>query len=106
MTLISMNKYLIEVNHFKYERIRQNMQEKISDICLLFRSKYPSLGYLPIGGGNTLLPPNKRETLGDIYSDRNRNIWQILLKKTEFIVVVHFQKIVNFWLIIQKNWLW
>jgi hypothetical protein len=31
MTLIFMNKYLIEVNHFKHEIIWQNMQEKISD---------------------------------------------------------------------------
>jgi hypothetical protein len=32
MTLISMTKYIIEVNHFKYEMIWQNMQEKISDM--------------------------------------------------------------------------
>jgi hypothetical protein len=32
MTLISMNIYHIEVNHFKYEIIWQNMQEKISDM--------------------------------------------------------------------------
>jgi hypothetical protein len=44
MTLISMNKYLIEVNHFKYEIIWQNMQENISDICLQFGSEYPSQG--------------------------------------------------------------
>jgi hypothetical protein len=43
MTLISMNiiLYHIEVNHFKYEIIWQNMQEKISDICLRFGLEYP-----------------------------------------------------------------
>jgi hypothetical protein len=53
MTLIFMNIYRIEVNHFKYEIIWQNMQEKISDICLRFGSEYPSLGkprYRPMGG--------------------------------------------------------
>jgi hypothetical protein len=32
ITLISMNIYHIEVNHFKYEIIWQNIQEKIADI--------------------------------------------------------------------------
>jgi hypothetical protein len=32
MTLISMNKYVIEVNDFKYEIIWQHMQGKISDM--------------------------------------------------------------------------
>jgi hypothetical protein len=35
ITLISMNIYRIEVNHFKYEIIRQNMQEKISDMFVV-----------------------------------------------------------------------
>jgi hypothetical protein len=49
MTLISLNMYHIEVNHFEYEIIWQNMQEKISDTCLWFGSEYPSLGNPPIG---------------------------------------------------------
>jgi hypothetical protein len=43
MTLISMNIYHIDVNHFKYEIIWQNMQKKISNICLRFGTEYPSL---------------------------------------------------------------
>jgi hypothetical protein len=34
MTLISMNIYHIEVNHFEFEIIWQNMQEKISNIIM------------------------------------------------------------------------
>jgi hypothetical protein len=55
MTLISMNIYHIEVNHFKCEIIWQNMQEKISDICLRFESEYPSLGNPPMGGNSASL---------------------------------------------------
>jgi hypothetical protein len=49
MTLIAMNIYHIEVNHFKYEIVWQNMQEKTSDICLRFGSEYPSIGNPPKG---------------------------------------------------------
>jgi hypothetical protein len=31
------------------------MQEKISDICLRFRSEYPSLGHPPMGGNSASL---------------------------------------------------
>jgi hypothetical protein len=55
MTLISMNIYHIEVNHLKYEISWQNMQEKISDICLRFGSEYPSLGKPPMGGNSASL---------------------------------------------------
>jgi hypothetical protein len=63
MTLISMNIYNIEVNHFKYEIIWQNMQEKISDICLRLGSEYLSLGNPPMCG-----------SLRDGYSGPNRSI--------------------------------
>jgi hypothetical protein len=80
MTLISMNKYLIEDNHFKYEIIWQNMQEKISNICLQFWSEYPSLGNPPMGGNSaSLLTAQWAGSPHDGYSDLNRNIWQILL---------------------------
>jgi hypothetical protein len=35
MTLICLNKYLIEVNDFKYEIIWQNMKGKISDMFVI-----------------------------------------------------------------------
>jgi hypothetical protein len=45
-----MNKYLIEVNHFRYEIIWEDMQEKYMT-CLRFGSQYPSLGNPPNARG-------------------------------------------------------
>jgi hypothetical protein len=57
MTVISINKYMyvIEVDNYKFEIISQNMQEKISDICLRFGSEYPNLGNPPIPMGGVPL---------------------------------------------------
>jgi hypothetical protein len=65
-----MNIYHIEVNHFKYEIIWQNMQENISFICLRLGSEYPSLGNPPMGGNEAVMGGSPR----DGYSGTNRNI--------------------------------
>jgi hypothetical protein len=76
MKLISIYKYFIEVNKFKYEIIWQNMQEKMSDICLWFGSEHPSLGNLPMGGNSArLVSAQLAVSLLDGYSDLNRNTW-------------------------------
>jgi hypothetical protein len=67
MTLVSMNIYHIDENHFKYEKIWQNMQEKISDISLRFGSKYPSLENPPMGGGPFWMYFLVRTATYDIY---------------------------------------
>jgi hypothetical protein len=67
MTLISKNIYHIEVNHFKYEIIWQNMQEKISDICLRFGSDYPSLGNAAMGGNSASL--DTAQWAGPLWTD-------------------------------------
>jgi hypothetical protein len=53
MTLISMNIYRIKVNHFEYEIIWQNMQEKISDMFVVRTRisvpREPANGRVPSG---------------------------------------------------------
>jgi hypothetical protein len=79
MTLISMNIFHIEVNHFKYEIIWQNKQEKISDICLLFGSEYPPLGNLPMGGNSASpLTPNWRVPSGRIFQSKPQHMTDII----------------------------
>jgi hypothetical protein len=62
ITLIAIDMFHIEVNHFKFEIIWQNMQEKISDIC------FCKPRYRPMGGSHW-----------DGYSGPTRNIGQIIL---------------------------
>jgi hypothetical protein len=69
MALIAVNIYHIEVNHFKYEIIWQNIQEKISDICLRSGSEYP---------WQASSPPDGRVPSGRIFRSEPQHMTYII----------------------------
>jgi hypothetical protein len=69
------------------------MQEKEYLTCLRFRSEYPSLGNLPMGGIlASLVTPNRRVTSGQIFRSEPQHMTDISLlwqPDYDFFLTIH-----------------